>query len=75
MNKFDSKTHDDNPPMDAAFMAGMKPSQSKTLSQALAPAQPQDFDWEPARSNMAAHVPDFAGAGAGLLDPVEQKSD
>jgi len=26
MPKFDPKTHDDNPPMDAAFMAGMKPS-------------------------------------------------
>jgi hypothetical protein len=31
----------------------------KTLSEALAPAQPQDFDWEPARSTMTAHVPDF----------------
>ena len=31
----------------------------KTLSQALAPAQPQDFDWEPARSTLIAHVPDF----------------
>ena len=26
MDKFDSAQHDDNPPMDAAFMAGMKPS-------------------------------------------------
>jgi uncharacterized protein (DUF4415 family) len=26
MDKFDSKTHDDNPLLDAAFMAGMKPS-------------------------------------------------
>jgi uncharacterized protein (DUF4415 family) len=26
MAKFDPKIHDDNPPMDAAFMAGMKPS-------------------------------------------------
>ncbi len=26
MNKFDPKVHDDNPPLDAAFMAGMKPS-------------------------------------------------
>ena len=26
MAKFDQTTHDDNPPMDAAFMAGMKPS-------------------------------------------------
>ena len=50
---------DDNPPMDAAFMAEMKASQRKTLSQVLAPAQPQDFDWEAARSNIAAHVPDF----------------
>ena len=26
MAKFDPEIHDDNPPMDAAFMAGMKPS-------------------------------------------------
>jgi uncharacterized protein (DUF4415 family) len=26
MDKFDSKIHDDNPLMDAAFLAGMKPS-------------------------------------------------
>lgn len=26
MNKFDPKTDEDNPPLDAAFMAGMKPS-------------------------------------------------
>jgi uncharacterized protein (DUF4415 family) len=26
MDKFDPKTHDDNPPLDAAFLAGMKPS-------------------------------------------------
>lgn len=26
MTKFDPMTHDDNPPMNAAFMAGMKPS-------------------------------------------------
>jgi uncharacterized protein (DUF4415 family) len=26
MNKFDPKTGDNNPPLDAAFMAGMKPS-------------------------------------------------
>ena len=26
MDKFDPKSHDDNPPLDAAFMAGMKPS-------------------------------------------------
>ena len=26
MTKFDPKTHDDNPPLDAAFLAGMKPS-------------------------------------------------
>lgn len=26
MSKFDAKIHDDNPPLDAAFMAGMKPS-------------------------------------------------
>lgn len=27
MDKFDPKIHDDNPPLDAAFVAGMKPSQ------------------------------------------------
>ena len=26
MHKFDPKIHDDNPPLDAAFLAGMKPS-------------------------------------------------
>ena len=26
MEKFDPKIHDNNPPLDAAFMAGMKPS-------------------------------------------------
>jgi uncharacterized protein (DUF4415 family) len=26
MTKFDPKIHDDNPPMDAAFLSGMKPS-------------------------------------------------
>lgn len=26
MGKFDRDIHDDNPPMDAAFLAGMKPS-------------------------------------------------
>jgi uncharacterized protein (DUF4415 family) len=26
MGKFDSNVHDDNPPLDAAFLAGMKPS-------------------------------------------------
>jgi uncharacterized protein (DUF4415 family) len=26
MPKFDPQLHDENPPMDAAFMAGMKPS-------------------------------------------------
>jgi uncharacterized protein (DUF4415 family) len=26
MNKFDAKIHDDNPPLDAAFLAEMKPS-------------------------------------------------
>lgn len=34
-------------------------SQRKTLVEALAPAKPQDFDWEPARSGMTARVPDF----------------
>ncbi|MEQ1639893.1 MAG: BrnA antitoxin family protein [Novosphingobium sp.] len=26
MDRFDPKIHDDNPPLDAAFLAGMKPS-------------------------------------------------
>ncbi len=26
MTKFDASIHDDNPPLDAAFVAGMKPS-------------------------------------------------
>ena len=26
MHKFDSEIHDDNPPLDASFLAGMKPS-------------------------------------------------
>ena len=34
-------------------------SQRKTLSEALAPTVPQDFDWEPTRSNMASRVLDF----------------
>lgn len=34
-------------------------SQRQTLSKALAPAQPHDFDWEPARSDIAARIPDL----------------
>ena len=34
-------------------------AQRKTLSEALAPTTPQDFDWEPARSGMAGRVPDL----------------
>ncbi len=34
-------------------------SQRKTLSEALTPVPPQAFDWEPARSNITSHVPDF----------------
>jgi hypothetical protein len=34
-------------------------SQRKTLADALAPALPQDFDWEPARSSMTSHIPNF----------------
>jgi uncharacterized protein (DUF4415 family) len=26
MNEFDAKIHEDNPPLDAAFLTGMKPS-------------------------------------------------
>lgn len=34
-------------------------SQRKTLSEALTPVVPQDFDWEPTRSSIAARMPDF----------------
>jgi ribose 1,5-bisphosphokinase PhnN len=34
-------------------------SQRKTLSDALTPATPQNFDWEPVRSDITSHVPDF----------------
>ena len=34
-------------------------SQRKTLSEALAPVSPQDFDWEPDRSSMMSRAPDF----------------
>ncbi len=34
-------------------------SQRKTLAEALAPAVPQSFEWEPARSSVAARAPDF----------------
>lgn len=32
MAKFDHETHDNNLPMDAAFMAGMKPSRRGRMS-------------------------------------------
>jgi hypothetical protein len=34
-------------------------SQRKTLSDALTPAVPQKFDWEPVRSDIISQVPDF----------------
>jgi hypothetical protein len=34
-------------------------SQRRTLSEALTPIASQDFDWEPARSNMTSRTPDF----------------
>lgn len=34
-------------------------AQRKTLAAALTPAVPQDFVWEPARSNMVSRLPDF----------------
>lgn len=34
-------------------------SQRRSLADALAPAMPQPFDWEPDRSHVAARVPDF----------------
>lgn len=34
-------------------------AQRKTLSQALAPLESQDFDWEPTRSGIAGRAPDF----------------
>jgi hypothetical protein len=33
--------------------------QHKTLAEALAPAVPHEFDWEPPRSNIASHLPDL----------------
>jgi hypothetical protein len=35
-------------------------AQRKTLSEALAPADHQEFDWEPARSGLTGRIPDFA---------------
>jgi hypothetical protein len=34
-------------------------SQRQTLAEALAPSDPQDFDWEPERSVVTSRVPDF----------------
>jgi hypothetical protein len=34
-------------------------AQRKTLAEALRPSTPQDFDWEPARSTVAGHTPNF----------------
>lgn len=34
-------------------------SRRQTLAEALCPAAPQDFDWEPDRSAIAARVPDL----------------
>jgi hypothetical protein len=34
-------------------------SQRKTLSEALCPVVPQDFDWEPSRSTLAARAADL----------------
>lgn len=34
-------------------------SQGRTLSDALSPIVPQDFDWEPTRSTLASRAPDF----------------
>ena len=31
-----------------------------TLAEALAPAEPQHFDWEPTPSSIAGRAPDFA---------------
>jgi hypothetical protein len=66
---------DDKLPLDAAFMAGMKPSQRKTLAQALTPAEPQDFDWESQQSDMTTGLVGSACVRFGMIDPVEQKSD
>lgn len=32
-------------------------AQRSTLAEALAPAEPHSFDWEPPRSSIAGHVP------------------
>lgn len=34
-------------------------AQRQTLAKALAPTVAQPFDWEPTRSNIAGHIPDF----------------
>jgi hypothetical protein len=34
-------------------------SQRKTLSEALTPPAPLDFDWEPSLANMASRLPDL----------------
>jgi hypothetical protein len=34
-------------------------AQRKTLAQALAPAAPHDFEWEPGRSTMVGRQPDL----------------
>ena len=34
-------------------------SQRKTLSEALSPVVPHDFDWEPPRSTITARLPDL----------------
>jgi hypothetical protein len=34
-------------------------AQRQTLAEALAPAVPQDFDWEPPRAMIMAQVPDL----------------
>ncbi len=36
-------------------------SRKRTLSEALAPAAPQDFEWEPPRSALASPPADLAG--------------
>lgn len=34
-------------------------AQRRTAAEALAPAAPHDFEWEPARLELAAQTPDF----------------
>jgi hypothetical protein len=42
------------------------------IEEALAPAEPQDFDLEIARSSMTAHITGFPNIGLGLINPFDR---